>query len=55
MDKKMKKNINEWAKEKGYLILDPDGFDRTDPEVMTRLRTKEEFEKGFLLCTIQKL
>ena len=49
-----KKSIVEWAKEAGYEILDPDGFDRTDPEVMTRLRTKEEFEKGFMLCTIMK-
>jgi len=50
-----KKNIQEWAKEKGYEILDPDGFDRKDPKVMTRPITEEDFEKGFLLCTIRKL
>ena len=55
MKKEILKNIQEWAKELGYVILDPDGFDRSDPEVMTRLRTREEFDKGFLFCTIDKI
>jgi hypothetical protein len=50
-----KKNIQEWAKLEGYIILDPDGFDRTRPDVMTKLITKKEFDAGWLRCTIEKI
>lgn len=49
------KSIVDWARERGYIILDPDGFDRTNPNVMTDPITEEEFNKGFMLCTIQKI
>ena len=42
----MKKTLEEWAVQKGIEILDPDGFDRADPDLYTRKRTEEEFEKG---------
>ena len=48
----IKKSIIDWAYDEGYKILDPDGFDRTEMDVMTKLRTKEEFDKGFGNCTI---
>lgn len=50
-----KKTIGEWAAELGYTVIDPDGFDRTDPEVMKKLISKEEFDKGLPLCTVQKI
>jgi uncharacterized phage protein (TIGR01671 family) len=48
------KTIGEWAKELGIKILDPDGFCRTDPNLMTKLITKKEFERGILECTIKE-
>lgn len=50
-----RKTITQHAAEMGYEILDADGFDRRDPELMTRLFTKEEFDKGFPQCTIRHL
>lgn len=47
-----RKTLNEWAEEDGIVILDPDGFDRKDPELMTRLFTYEEYRKGLYPCTI---
>lgn len=52
----MEKTIREWEKE--YYddyeleILDPDGFDRTDPQLMTRKFSKDEFGKRMLFCTL---
>jgi|AntRauTorcE11898_2_1112593.scaffolds.fasta_scaffold01810_10 hypothetical protein len=48
----MKKTLEEWAVQKGIEILDPDGFDRADPDLYTRKRTEEEFEKGVGYSTI---
>lgn len=47
-----RKTLNEWAEEDGIVILDPDGFDRKDPQLMTRLFTYDEFQKGLYPCTI---
>lgn len=52
MDKEERKTIQEWTKEDGYKILDPDGFDRTDPNLMTKKITKVEFNRGVSLCTV---
>jgi hypothetical protein len=49
------KSIVDWAKEDGLIILDPDGFDRSDPQVMSKLRSREEYEKGIMLCMIDRI
>ena len=48
-----KKTIPEWEEEYGVDILDPDGFDRSDPNLYEKKFTKEEFEEGLMYCTIQ--
>jgi hypothetical protein len=48
----VKKTINEWGKFYGIRVLDPDGFDRSDPNLYTKLFTKEEFKKGLPFCTV---
>lgn len=47
-----KHTLNEWAAIDGIKILDPDGFDRTDPNLYIRLFTREEFNQGIIRCTI---
>ena len=50
---KKKKTIPEWEEVLKVKILDPDGFDRTDPLLYERGFTKEEFEEGLVQSTIQ--
>lgn len=45
-------SIYEWGDMVGVHICDPDGFDRSDPEVMTRPRTWQEFSKGLVNSTV---
>lgn len=52
---KDKRTIIEWAESRGYVILDPDGFDRSDPKLWENMITEEEFVKGFGMCTVQKI
>jgi hypothetical protein len=52
MSKETEKTIGEWAEIYGVQILDPDGWDRTDPELWTREITEKEFNKGIVFCTI---
>jgi len=47
-----KRTLNEWAAMDGINILDPDGFDRTDPHLFERLFTREEYNQGIVRCTI---
>ena len=47
-----KKTIPEWQKETGCIIMDPDGFDRTDSHLYERLMTKKEFIRGLFGSTI---
>jgi hypothetical protein len=47
-----KYTIREWEKIKGVKILDPDGFDRKDPNLMERLFTEQEFNEGMMLSTV---
>ena len=49
----MKKTIEEWAVEYGIEVLDPDGFDRSDSNLMNKKFTRDEFLDGITLCTIQ--
>jgi len=49
----VKKTITEWEKETGVKILDPDGFDRSNPNLYDLEFTKEEFIKGVLGSTIE--
>ena len=49
----MKRTLDKWGKRYGIEILDPDGFDRTDPKLMRRRFTKAEFTRGVGKCTIQ--
>lgn len=50
-----RQTIDEWAKEYGFRVLDPDGFDRHDPKLMYRRFTKKEWERGYPLCTIDNV
>lgn len=47
--------IQEWAALYGFEVLDPDGFDRKDPHLMSRLFTKKEWAAGWPHCTLRKL
>ena len=47
-----KHTIREWEKIKGVKILDPDGFNRKDPNLMERLFTEQEFNEGMMLSTV---
>lgn len=48
----MYKTINEWEEIFELTILDPDGFDRTNPTLYNEVFTKEEFEDGLMRSTI---
>lgn len=47
-----KKTIQEWADHDCLIVVDPDGFNRSDPELMTRKFTKEEYIQGVVLCSV---
>lgn len=47
--------IAEWALLDGIRVLDPDGFDRKDPYLMRRAYTREEWDKGVMNCTIERV
>jgi len=49
----IKKTLTQWAEDIGVRILDPDGFDRTQPDLMEKLFTKEEFNAGIGQCTVK--
>jgi hypothetical protein len=49
------RTLQEWAALDGIRIIDPDGFDRTDPLLMERKFTREEFCRGIFLCTVTAL
>ena len=51
-DSLSKKTIEEWSEEYEIEILDPDGFDRSDPDLMNKKFTKKEFKEGLILSTI---
>jgi len=46
------KTLQEWADIDGLIICDPDGFDRSDPEIMSRKFTRQEYDAGIMLCSI---
>ena len=48
-----KMTIGEWEKIFNVKILDPDGFDRTDRYLREREFTREEFEQGMILSSIE--
>lgn len=50
-----RKPINEWAALDGICVLDPDGFDRSDPYVLEREITKAEYLAGIWRCTVMPL
>ena len=47
-----RKTLQDWARDDGLEILDPDGFDRTDRHLWDRLFTRAEYEAGIGACTI---
>lgn len=47
--------INEWAALDKIQILDPDGFDRSDPMLFERKITLNEYRRGLPFCTIAPL
>lgn len=49
------KTLQEWAAEFNLLIIDPDGYDRSDPNLLTKQFTKEEFMTGIFKCTVTSL
>ncbi len=50
------KTIHDWDRlymlYDGFYILDPDGFDRKDPEFDTRTYTEEDFVARRAACTL---
>lgn len=48
----MKKTLEQWAVQKGIEILDPDGFDRSDPDLYTEKMTEQKFNARVMLSTI---
>jgi|GEM_PF-2774283 len=46
------RTIQEWADRDYLIVVDPDGFDRTDSEIMVRKWTKEEYDARIMLCSI---
>jgi hypothetical protein len=47
-----RKTVQEWADLDGIEIWDPDGFDRSDPDLWERKVTKEEYLAGISYCTV---
>ncbi len=47
------KTIPEWEKEFQTRVIDPDGFDRTDPHLRKRLFTQAEFLQGIARSTCE--
>ena len=48
-----RKTISQWEEIFNVRIIDPDGFDRSDPKLRERKFTREEFEKGMMLSSIE--
>jgi hypothetical protein len=44
--------IAQWGERTGIVVLDPDGFDRTDMELTSRLFTEDEFRRGVWNSTV---
>lgn len=51
----VKKTIAEWERELNVRVIDPDGFDRSDPDLYKRKFTSEEFRRGVMTSTCQFL
>lgn len=48
----LKKTITEWESIVGIIVLDPDGFDRKNPNLYNELFTLTEFINGLWISTI---
>lgn len=48
-----KKTIEKWEEEYNLTILDPDGFDRDNPNLYEKKMTRQEFEAGLFQSTIE--
>jgi len=48
-----KQTIKEWEEALRVNILDYDGFDRQDPNLFEKKISKDEFQNGLFLSTIQ--
>ena len=47
-----KKTLDEWCDDAGIKMMDPDGFDRKNPNLFQEKFTREEFSEGIIICTI---
>ena len=45
------KTLNQWCEVVGLLAIDPDGFDRSDPNLFVKRFSEEEFRNGALNST----
>lgn len=56
MSKEIKKTSAEWIKEVGYVVLDPDGWDRTNFDYSWNKEkiTMVEFQRRLSLSTVKK-
>lgn len=52
-NKPVKLTIEQWADYYNITVLDPDGFDRKNPNLMKEVFTELEFREGLPLCTIE--
>lgn len=47
--------IEEWGRLTGIVVIEPDGFDRSDPKLMTRKFTHAEFIHGTMWSTCRSV
>lgn len=48
-----RRTIKGWCELIGVKIIDPDGFDRTNPDLWVMFYTVEEFNKGLNLSSVE--
>ena len=51
LENEVRYTIHEWEVRKNVIIMDPDGFNRKDPDLMKRRFTEQEFDAALPLCT----
>ena len=49
------KTLREWAASDCIRIIEPDGFDRSDPNLMERQFTHAEYEAGIMYCNLESI
>lgn len=52
----LRKASSEWLKESDFIVIDPDGWDRSNYEYSFNIEkiTKKEFDKRLMMSTVTK-